>query len=81
MVDSPLIPCLYPERLLHSRRRSGLGRYSTVANGPRIPRERWPEVAVRAQVEVLRAVARDFGVSYETVRSVGRTITTQERVP
>jgi hypothetical protein len=70
----PLIPFLYPDRLLSSSQRSGIGRYATVAKGPRIPRERWPEVAVRAKDEGLRAVARDFGVSHETVRSVVKTI-------
>ena len=80
MVELPLIPFLYPERLLHSRRRSGVGRYAPVAKGPLIPLQRWPEVAARAQVEGLRTVARDFGESHETVRSVVRTITTQDHV-
>jgi hypothetical protein len=49
------------------------------AKGPRIPRERWPEVATRVQREGLRTVARDFGVSHETVRSVMRAIAAAER--
>ena len=74
VVELPLVPILYPDRLLSSRHRSGIGRYATVAKGPRIPRERWTEVAVRAKDEGLRAVACDFGVSHETVRSVVKTL-------
>ncbi len=68
----PLVPFLYPEWVLRSRRRQGAGRYAVGAKGSRIPRERWPEVAARAEREGLRAVARDFGVSHETVRLVLR---------
>ena len=74
MVELPLVPFLHPEPLLHSQRRSGIGRYAIKAKGPRIPQDRWPEVAVRAKHEGLRAVARDFGVSHETVRSVVRSL-------
>ncbi len=74
MVSLPLIPFLYPERLLHSRQRSGIGRYATVAKGPCIPPERWHEVTVRAKREGLRAVARDYGMSHETVRSIVRRV-------
>ena len=70
MVTLPLVPFLYPERLLHARRRSGIGRYAVTAKGPLIPRERWLEVAARVQGEGLRAVARDLSVSHETVRAV-----------
>jgi hypothetical protein len=70
VVDLPLIPFLYPERLLRSRRRPGIGRYAVVAKGPCIPREQWSEVAVRVKREGLRAVTRDLGISHETVRSV-----------
>src|SRR5215217_1257187 len=45
VVSLPLIPFLYPGRLLRVRRRSGIGRYAIATKGPRIPRERWPEVA------------------------------------
>ena len=76
----PFIPFLYPEQLLRSRRRSGIGRYAATAKGPLIPRERWPEVADRVQREELRAMARDFGVSHETVRFMVRVISVQERV-
>jgi hypothetical protein len=69
-VALPLIPFLYPDRLLHSRRRSGIGRYATVAKGPRIPPERWHEVAARAEREGLRRVARGMGVSHETIRVI-----------
>jgi hypothetical protein len=74
VVSLPLVPFLYPERVLRSRRRSGVGRYATAAKGPRIPRERWAQVAVRAKHEGLRAVARDFGVSHETVRSMVKQV-------
>jgi hypothetical protein len=70
----PWIPFLYPERLLHARRRSGIGRYATIVKGPCIPRERWAEVAARAKQEGLRSVARDWGVSHETVRTVARRV-------
>jgi hypothetical protein len=70
VVDLPLIPFFYPEDLLRSRRRSGVGRYTSATKGTRIPRERWPEVAARAKREGLRKVARDYGVSHETVRSI-----------
>lgn len=70
VVKPPLIPFLYPERLLHSRRRCGVGKYASVAKGPRIPRERWAHVATRAKREGIRAVARNLGVSHETLRTV-----------
>ena len=75
VVAPPLVPFLYPERLLRARRRAGVGRYAAGAKGRRIPRERWPEVAARAEREGLRTVAREFGVSHETVRSVLRAVT------
>lgn len=81
VVALPLIPFLYPERMLHSRRRSGIGRYAVVAKGPRIPRERWSEVATRAEREGLRRVARHFGVSHETVRSICMRVRQQAEVP
>ena len=74
MVDVPLIPFLYPDRLLHSRRRSGIGRYATVAKGSLIPREQWLHVAARAKHEGLRAVARDLGISHETVRTITKRV-------
>ena len=74
VVELPLVPLLYPERLLHSRRRSGVGRYAPVTKGPLIPREQWSEIVVRVQREGLRAVARDFGVSHETVRAVVKRV-------
>ena len=75
VVAPPLVPFLYPERVLRSRHRNGIGRYAVDAKGPRIPRERWPEVAARARREGLRAVARGLGVSHETVRTVVRAAT------
>ena len=41
-----------------------------MVKGPRIPCERWPEVAARVRHEGLRAVARDLSVSHETVQAV-----------
>ncbi len=79
VVAPPLVPFLYPERVLRSRQRRGAGRYAAEAKGPRIPRERWPEVAARTEREGLRAVARDLGVSHETVRSVPRSVTRADR--
>jgi hypothetical protein len=70
VVALPLIPFLYPERLLHSRRRAGIGRYAVVVKGPRIPKERWSEVAARARRDGLRSAACAFGVSHETVRGI-----------
>ena len=76
----PLVPFLYPDRVLRARQRRGSGRYAAGGKGPRIPRERWPEVAARARREGLRAVARDLGVSHETVRSVLRSATHADAV-
>ena len=66
----PLVPFLYSERLVHSRRRSEIGRYAAVAKGPRILRSQWHGVAARAEREGLRRVAHDSGVSHETVRAI-----------
>ena len=70
---TPLVPFLYPERRLRSRERRGTGRYALGAKPGRIPEERWPEVVARARGKGLRGIARDLGVSHETVRSVLRT--------
>ena len=74
VVSPPLVPFLYPEQVLRARGRAGAGRYAAHAKGPRVPRERWAEVAARAQREGLRAVARDLGVSHETVRAVVQAV-------
>lgn len=66
----PLVPFLYPDRVLQARQRSGAGRYAPGVKAPRIPRERWPEIADRVQRGGLRTVARELGVSHETVRAV-----------
>jgi hypothetical protein len=73
-VSRPLGPFLYPERVLSAGRRRGAGHYAAGAEVRAIPEERWPEVAARAEREGLRAVARDLGVSHETVRAVVRTV-------
>jgi hypothetical protein len=51
-----------------------------LTKGPLIPRERWTEVAARAEREGLRTVARNLGEFYQTVRSVVRVIVTEESV-
>ncbi len=71
-MSSPLVPFLYPERMLQVRRRHGAGRYAPGTKPLRIPEDRWPEVVARAQQEGLRSIARDFVVTHETVRSVLR---------
>ena len=76
----PLVPFLYPERVPRARQWRGAGRYAAGAKGPRIPGERWPEVAALARQEGLRAVARELGVSHETVRAVVRTIAQADSV-
>ena len=74
VVTLPWVPFLYPERLLHAHRRSVTGRYTVTANRPLIPRERWPEVAARVYREGLRSVARDLGISHETVRAIVKRV-------
>ena len=74
VVAPPLVPFLYPERVLRARQRRGVARYAVGSKGPRIPLERWPEVAARAKREGLRRVARDPGVSHETARAVVRVV-------
>ncbi len=76
-VVPPLVPFLYPDGVLRSRQRRGAGRYAASAKGPRIPRERWPEIAAGARRQGLRAVARAHGVSHETVRSILRRVDEQ----
>ncbi len=68
----PLVPFLYPARVLRARHRRGAGRYAPGTKPRRIPEDRWPEVVARAKQEGLRSIARDFGVSHETVRAVLR---------
>jgi len=72
IVALPLVPFLYAERVLQSRRRRGTSRYAPGTKPRRIPEDRWPEIVTRAQQEGLRSIARDFGVSHETVRAVLR---------
>ncbi len=63
---------LYAERVIQSTKRRGAGRYAAMTRSLRIPEGRWSEVAERARSEALRSIARDFGVSHETVRTVLR---------
>ena|SRR5215203_3483106 len=72
VVALPLVPFLYDERVLRSRQRRGAGRYAPGTKPLRIPEDRWPEVVTRTKREGLRSIARDFGVSHETVRAVLR---------
>jgi len=69
-VTPPLVPLFYVERQLQAYYRSGSGRYAAGSRVRRIPEERWPEVITRAKSEGLRGIARDFGVSHETIRAV-----------
>jgi hypothetical protein len=52
-----------------------------VAKGPLIPRERWLEVAASVERQGLRTVARDWGVSHETVRSICKRVRQEAAVP
>jgi hypothetical protein len=70
VVALPLVPSLYQGRLLHLRRRSGIGRFATVAKGSRFPRSQRHDVAARAEREGLRRVVRGMGVPRETVRVI-----------
>jgi hypothetical protein len=65
---------LYPGRRLSSRQRSGNGRNGFDAKGPRIPRERWLEIAARVQRDGLRRVAHGLGVTHDSVRSIANRI-------
>ena len=70
VVALPLVPSLYHGRLLHLRRRSGIGRFATVAKVSRFPRLQRHDVAARAEREGLRRVVRGMGVPRETVRVI-----------
>ena len=73
-VAPPLVPFLYLDQVIRAGQRTGVGRYAAETKPARIiPRDRWPEVLERAQGESLRRIAREFGVSHETVRAVLRS--------
>ena len=72
-VAPPLVPFLYPDSVHRSRLRRGAGRYAVGAKPSLIPQEDWPDLVARAQCGSLRSIARDLGVSHETVRTVLRT--------
>ena len=80
VVESPLVPFLYPEREFRSRERRGIGRHAAGAKGPKVPEGDWSLVAARTMREGLRAVAREYGVSRETVRAVLRSATQADSV-
>ena len=69
-VSPPLVPYFYPEHVLRSRSRLGVGRYAAGTKPRRIPEDRWLDVVTRARSESLRSIARDYNVSHETVRGV-----------
>jgi DNA invertase Pin-like site-specific DNA recombinase/DNA-binding CsgD family transcriptional regulator len=71
--ESPLVPILYPEYMLRSRNRRGAGRYAAGTRHCRISEEQLSELVTRAKSESLRSIARDLGVSHETVRAALRT--------
>ena len=58
--------------MLHKHRRRGAERYAAGTKHGRIPEEQWPTIVARARRESLRSIARDLGVSHETVRSMLR---------
>src|SRR5207302_612083 len=70
VVHPPLIPFLYPERVLRARRRRAAGRYAPEARPARLPPELWPVIAERARYESLRDLAAEYGVSHETIRAI-----------
>ena len=72
VVLPPCVPFLYPEHAVRAGRRRGAGRYTNGAKPSRIPEEQWPSIVLRARRDSLRRIARDLGVSHETVRSVLR---------
>lgn len=76
VVNPPLVPFLYPERVLRTRQRRGLGRYAAGLKGPQLPPEVWPEIARRAEHESLRDLAIAYGVSHETIRTIVRRVRT-----
>ena len=67
---APLVPLLYPAWVLQGQQRAGSGRYARATSRSRIPLEQWAEVAARARTDGLRPVARDLGVSHETIRTI-----------
>ncbi len=69
MVDPPLIPFLYPERLLRSRRATTR---PCAVRDSRTPEDQLPAIVARVEHEGLRSVARSLGVSHETLRAVLR---------
>ncbi len=73
-VESPFVPILYPEHMLRSCKRRGDGRYAAGTRHGRIPEEQLHQVVTRAESESLRSIARDLGVSHETVRAALRTV-------
>lgn len=67
-----LVPILYPEHHLKLAQRRGARRFAVGARASLIPANRWGEVAARAKNDSLRDIARDLGVSHETVRKAVR---------
>ncbi len=46
---------------------------------PHVDLARWPEIAERARHESLRALAAEYGVSHETIRTISKRVTEQQR--
>jgi hypothetical protein len=69
-VTAPHVPFPYPERRLGSRERRGAGALRAGCQAASHPGKRWPEAVALAKREGLRGIARDLGVSHETVRAV-----------
>lgn len=72
VIAPPLVPILYPEHHLKLAQRRGARRFAVGARASLIPANRWGEVAARAKNDSLRDIARDLGVSHETVRKAVR---------
>ena len=72
VVSPPLIPVLHSTSALGSLQRSESSRYSGGTRPTKIPEHLWPSVVERSKSQSLRSLARDFGVSHETVRAVLR---------
>ncbi len=78
MVDPPLVPFLYPERVVRARQRRGAGRYAADVKQRHLAHQLWQEIAARARAESLRQLAVAYGVSHETIRTVVGRVAARE---
>jgi hypothetical protein len=74
VVELPLIPFFYRERLLRSRQQSGVQRYALMAKRSCIAHEQCTAIAALSERKGLRGVPRDLGVSHETVRAICKRV-------